>query len=75
MEETYYLVIMWGCVEPERRGEYSSVEAQEEEARRIWKAECNPGFDNIFWLNVEDGEPFIGSFTNQFFEDDDDAGN
>jgi hypothetical protein len=63
MEETYYFITVYGGTEITRSEEFPSEEARDDAARREWNEVVDPLVDNIFWLNIEDGEPFIGSYT------------
>ena len=58
MEETYWLIEVQKGGEATVIGAFPSEEEQAEEAKRIMSASGN----NVLWLNVEDGTPYVGRY-------------
>lgn|GEM_PF-3300750 len=52
---------------------YDSAEARLEDARKVWAGVYggfNSDSDNLFWLNIEDGVPTMGSFLLSDFDNE-----
>jgi hypothetical protein len=52
---------VFGCVDPDMIGPFSSPEAQMEMAKKIHAEQDQD--DGLFWLNIVDGKPEIGAFS------------
>lgn len=68
--ERHYLIHVEGGTDPELRGPFESELDQQAAARDLRKEQDEE--DALFWLDIdENGNPIVGSFTNQFFEPED----
>jgi hypothetical protein len=63
----HYLVDVHGCIEPSIRGPYSTEGLRDIAARNLRRNEQTDR-DALFWLDIIDGVPEIGAYTNGFFE-------
>ena len=64
----YYLLFIWGCVEPELVGPFKSTEEREAEAQRYWKEHKDQ--HGYFSLEVTKGcQVDVGGFTGDLFDE------
>ena len=69
----YYVLKVWGDVEPSLSREFNNEEARDEEAKRMRKEdteENEQGYSGIYWLNIIRNELVIGSYSGIFFGDE-----
>jgi len=71
--DAYYVVIVRGDVEPELSVKSKTADERDSLAKQI-KANDSDQDDGIYWLNIVDGVPEIGSYSGFFFEDEDEVG-
>lgn len=64
---TYYLINVFGCVEPEIVGPFATFEERDIAALNLRKDQDEA--DALFWLDVENGVPTTGAYSGGFFED------
>lgn len=73
-EVEYYLVPVWGDIEPETRGPYDSEEERDRAAREIRAQDIEDnGYDDrsgLYTLTIKDGKPEIDGYSGGFFEED-----
>lgn len=68
MKYKYYVIIVYGDIEPDLHGPFNTSEEQDIRAKELRKD--NPE-DGIYWLSIgEDGEPEIGAYSGGFFEEE-----
>jgi len=65
----YYVVIVRGDVEPELSVKSNTEDERDSLAKQIKRDDSNQE-DGIYWLNIVDGLPEIGSYSGAFFEED-----
>ena len=73
MATEFYLCYAYGFTDFEVGEAYASSEERLDEARKVFAGVYggfDPDEDNLFWLNIEDGKPTMGSFLNSDFDDD-----
>jgi hypothetical protein len=69
----YYVVKVWGDVEPELSVPSPTEEMRDSLAKQMKKeddAKEGENYSGIYWLNIVNGLPEIGSYSGVFFEDD-----
>lgn len=67
----FYNVPVWGCVEPELDGPYTTPEERDAKAKEIHAEQDDEAA--LFWLDIdENGDPHIGAFSNADFDEDGD---
>lgn len=59
---------MIGGLEPEKYGAYYSDGEQDIAAKKIHATLSYE--DNLFWLTIQDGHPFMGAYESGFFEEE-----
>jgi hypothetical protein len=65
--KTFWLVFVWGDIEPEAKGPFETETERDEAAFKLRDEEGDHG---IFWLDVTDGAPEIGAYSEGFFDGD-----
>jgi hypothetical protein len=65
----FYLIFVWGDVEPELMGPFSSPDARDDEARILREQEGDE--HGIFTLTIDDDKPHpeIGTYSGGFFDE------
>jgi len=63
----FYLIDVVGSIDPALLGPFETDAKRDEQARLFHKAQRDD--DALFWLDVKDGEPSIGSYTGEFFKE------
>jgi hypothetical protein len=65
----YYILYVWGSVEPSLKGPYKTSIERDEAARKL-RNNFNEvsDEDGIFWIDLPDDKFNIGSYTNGFME-------
>ena len=67
----YYLVPVWGDVEPSIEGPFVTSVERDASAKKIRAADDDDLKNGLYWLNIdEDGQPEIGAYSGRFFEDE-----
>lgn len=69
----YYVVKVWGDVEPELSQPCTTEAQRDELAKEMKKKDTESEGENysgFFWLNIINGVPEIGSYTGIFFEEE-----
>lgn len=62
----YYVLTIWGGIEPATVGPFGSVEEQRGAAKAIYET-TDPANDTVLWLDVdEDGLVTTGAWDEQF---------
>lgn len=72
-ETNYYLVEVWGCIEPSIIGEvHKTYESLLKEARITYAGSCKyeEGENILFYLKVKDSVPTVHSFTQNELDND-----
>jgi hypothetical protein len=65
----FYLVIVYGDVEPMTAGPYKSS-IDRDQGAKDFRASDEAQEDGIFWLNItDDWAPEIGAYSDSFFEE------
>lgn len=65
---TYWFFEVWGGVDPNvMHGPFAKFEERDAKAREVQQAADDEVI--CFWLDVVDGVPEVGSFTNYFMEE------
>jgi hypothetical protein len=59
---------MIGGLEPEKYGAYDTAKEQDVAAKKIHATLSYE--DNLFWLTIHDGKPFMGAYESGFFEEE-----
>lgn len=69
----YHVVVCSGLCDLVTGPAFSTAEARDDEAKRIWREECDQSQDGVFWLDVSaDGEVLTGCYSNKEMGDDED---
>jgi hypothetical protein len=69
-DQTYYLITIWGDVEPELHGPFATEEARDQAALNHRKKQLDDGEDfpdGIYPLDVIGGKPEISTYSGGFF--------
>jgi|CXWL01.1.fsa_nt_gi hypothetical protein len=67
MKDLFYVVSVFGGIEPTLIGPYESGSMRDMHARRIHFEQKDT--DSMFWLNIVKCTPTIGAYTASFLED------
>lgn len=68
-KDELYLLFVWGDIEPELKGPFSSVTKRNKAARQFRKKEGRE--HGIFMLGIEpSGKPWVGGYSGAFFGDE-----
>jgi len=67
----HYILFVWGCVEPDVRGPFTTSEERDLKAKDIFEEEGDK--HGIFGLDIEDGRPEAFAYSYEFFEGSDDS--
>jgi len=63
----FYLVDVWGGVEPHAVGPFADADQRDQQARSVRGRQDDE--DTLFWADVApDGTLTVGAYTNHFFE-------
>jgi hypothetical protein len=68
-----YLIVMSGGVEVEKVGPFDSTEDQIARAKEIWTTLDPMSGDNIFWMDLEQGDVHVGAFSEGVLDKDERA--
>jgi len=67
VKKTYYLIEVYGGVEPFTQGPYQTEDERDGVARQIHETQDED--DSLFWADVEEaGKLTVGSYSAGFFE-------
>jgi len=75
MKNSYYIIYVWGDVEPNLSQPFETSEARDEDARRMRRddtEENGEGYSGIYWMDVIDEKISVGSYSGNFFGEEDD---
>ena len=68
MKKKFYVLFVWGDVDPDLIGPFDTDEARDEEAKEKRYQEGDE--HGYYWMDVdEEGIPNVGSYTGSFFEE------
>lgn len=59
----YYILLTSGGTEIDKMGPYPTFHLRNIAAKDMWEKTCNQVEENLFWLDVVDGEVSVGAFT------------
>lgn len=60
-----YVLHVEGCIEPSVKGPFKNCKARDAKAKKLRNADED---DGVFWLDVKDGKPIVGSYSGGFME-------